>query len=540
MMLRPYQSALVAEARHQWAHGARNVLMRLDTGGGKTVILATIVSEHAGASCVIAHRQELVMQLSLALARAGVRHNIIAAAATVRAIAAAHMIELGSSYYEPGARCAVASVDTLIRAKHLDHWFAQVTLWVTDEGHHLVADNKWATCVERFTHPACVGLLPTATPSRADGVGLGRGQGGFADVMVQGPPMRWLIDSGYLSDYGIVCPPSDMKVLADVGASGDWSTQVLREAAKRSHIVGDVVREYQARASGKLGITFTTDVDTAVEVTQAYRAAGVVAETLTGETQDGMRRQMLRAFAARQIHQLVVVDIISEGFDLPAVEVASFARPTASLALYMQQFGRALRVAPGKDRALIIDHVGNFLRHGPPDRPRVWTLERRGKRAGGGGDAIPLRVCLGCFQPYERFMLTCPHCATPAPPPASRSSPMAVEGDLAELDAATLQRLRGAVEARDMSIEDYRVQQMLARSPAVMANVKTHHAAQEAQAALRAAMTRWCGDRLREGRTDREVHKLFWLTWGIDLLSARALDRREAETLTARLTDPST
>lgn len=347
--------------------------------------------------------------------------------------------------------------------------------------------------------------------------------------------MRWLIEQGYLSDYAIVCPTSDLAVMADVSASGDWSTAVLREAARKSHIVGDVVAQYQQRAAGKLGITFTTDVETAGEITAAYQAAGVRAETLTGQTPDGLRRQMLRQFAARQIHQLVVVDIISEGFDLPAVEVASLARPTASLALYMQQFGRALRVAPGKERALIIDHVGNFLRHGPPDRPRVWTLERRGRK-GGGGDGIPLRVCLSCVQPYERSRLECPYCGAPAPPPASRNSPEVVDGDLAELDAETLARLRGAVEARDMPVEEYRVHALQTQpGVAVMANVKRHAAAQTAQASLREAMTEWCAARLAEGLRDREVHKAWYLTFGIDVLSARALGQREALALDARV-----
>jgi hypothetical protein len=244
---------------------------------------------------------------------------------------------------------------------------------------------------------------------------------------------------------------------------------------------------------------------------------------------------MLRQFTARQIHQLVVVDIISEGFDLPAVEVASLARPTASLALYMQQFGRALRPAPGKDRALIIDHVGNFLRHGPPDRPRVWTLERRGRK-GGGGDGIPLRVCLSCVSPYERFRTECPHCGTPAPPPASRGTPEAVEGDLAELDAETLARLRGAVEARDMSVEDYRVHALQTMPPvAVMANVKRHAEAQDAQTTLRASMTEWVRARLAEGMRDREVHRAFWLTFQVDVLTARALGRADAMALDARV-----
>jgi superfamily II DNA or RNA helicase len=564
-ILRPYQSELVGQVDAEWMHGARNVLMRLATGGGKSVILAYIVARHPGCSCVIVHRNELVVQLSLALAKAGVRHNIIAARATRQAIVAAHMLELGQSWFDPGARAAVASVDTLVRAKGLEHWFAQVTLWVTDEGHHLVLDNKWHTATDLFTNPACRGLLPTATPERADGTGLGRASDGVADAMVEGPPERWLIDEGYLTDYRIVMAESDLAGILEserVAASGDYSIATQRKAARQSHIVGDVVRDYLSWAPGKLWITFTSDVETATEIAAAYNAAGVRAEVLTGDVPYAIRRATLQRFERREILQLVVVDIVSEGFDLPAVEGASSARKTESLATYRQQFGRVLRpmYAPGYDlttrdgrlaaiangpkpRAWWIDHVNNVGRHRAPDMPRVWTLDRRGARKGGGGDGIPLRTCLRveptpCAQPYERFRTECPYCGEPAPAPASRSSPEAVEGDLVELDEAALLALRTAVAAVDMSPEDYRVHLLQSHAPSigVMAGVNRHAEKQIAQAELRAAMVTWCGEAAVRGLSDREVQRLWWLTWGVDILSARALGRVEAEALTARLT----
>jgi superfamily II DNA or RNA helicase len=530
---RLYQATLEREVYDAWAAGAQNVLMRLDTGGGKTFILSRIANAHPGASAIIAHRQELVLSLSMAIASHGLRHNLIASSAVRRAIAAQHIAEFGRSYFDPGARCAVASVDTLVKRDDLEAWAAQVTLWITDEGHHLVLDNKWHTAVQMFTNPAVRGLLPTATPKRADGKGLGRapvGQG-VADVMVEGPPMRWLIEQGFLSDYTIVCPPSDLEMLGDVGASGDWSPKQGREASQRSHIVGDVVAHYLKYGRGKLGITFSTDVETAAEMTQAYRAAGVRAETLTGKTEGGYRRQILKQYAARQIDQIVAVDIVSEGFDLPAIEVASMARPTQSLALYMQQFGRALRPLAGKDKAIIIDHVGNFVRHGPPDRPRVWTLASRG-RAGGGGDGIPLRVCTQCFFPYERIFHACPKCGHHEEP-GSRSSPQAVDGDLVELDAETLARLRGAVLEADQSIEDKHRWLATQNVPNIAYKMAARHHIdrQDAQAALRASMEGFVRRSLALGLKDREIHRKFYLVFGVDVLSARALSATDANAL---------
>jgi len=537
--LRPYQTTLLGDVDEAWRNGARNVVMRLDTGGGKTVLLSTLHNRHIGASAIIAHRQELVSQLSMAVARYGVRHNLIASQKVRRAIAAQHIAEFGRSFFDPGARCAVASVDTLIRAEGLEGWAAQVTLWTTDEGHHLVLDNKWHRAIEKFTHPDCRGLLPTATPKRADGKGLGRPPlgAGVADAMVEGPPMRWLIAQGFLTDYRIVCPHSDLEILGDVSASGDWSAAQLRDAAQRSHIVGDVVASYLQYGRGKLGITFSTDVETAAQMAQAYRAAGVRAECLTGQTDDGYRRQILKQYAARQIDQIVAVDIVSEGFDLPAIEVASLARPTASLALYMQQFGRALRPLAGKDKAIIIDHVGNFVRHGPPDRPRVWGLESRDRKGGGGG-GIPMRVCTGCFFPYERFYVACPACGH-REEPAARNGPDQVDGDLTELDAETLARLRGAVLEADQSVDDYSrwlsstgVNQVM-----YLTNRKRHVEKQQAQADLRTEMENYVRSCLAEGLHDREIHRKFYLVFGVDVLTARALGRADAEALRFKISE---
>jgi DNA repair protein RadD len=536
-ILHAFQATLRDEVYQSWNQGAKNVLMRLDTGGGKTVTLSDIVRNHLGAWCVIAHRQELIGQLSLTLAANGIRHNIVAAENTRRAIVRAHIEELGRSFYDPGARGFVASVDTLVKAELPLGLAEQVTLWVVDEGHHLVVDNKWHTAISRFTHPLCRGLLPTATPKRADRKGLGRWAHGVADVMVQGPPMRWLIEQNFLTDYRIVCPPCDLEMLTDVAASGDWSTKALKEAAQRSHIIGDVVSQYLRYAPGKLGITFSTDVDTAGDMTAAYRMSGVPAETLTGKTDDGLRRSILRRFKNREILQIVAVDIISEGFDLPAIEVASMARPTQSLALYMQQFGRTLRTMPGKGKALIIDHVANILRHqGPPDKPREWTLDAGLGPKSGPGDAIPYRVCLACYEPYERIYKECPFCGHYVEP-TTRDSPAAVDGDCYELDAEVLARLRAPMEAIDTHEDFYRQDLIKSGLPHayVAANVNRRREQQDAISELRAAMGIFGGRCVQRGYGDSEMQRLFWHKYGIDVISAQGLGTKEARALAAKI-----
>lgn len=335
MQLRNYQIDGKRAIEHAWANGHKNVLYVLATGGGKTVLFSSIAAESTGAVCLIAHRQELVGQMSLALARQGVYHRIVGPKSVVSFIVAMHVEALGTSYYDPSALVGVAGVDTLIRrGDSLKSWLDSVTLWIQDECHHIQKGNKWGKAADML--PNARGLGVTAEPSRADGGGLGRHADGVFDTIVEGPGARELIDAGWLTDYEIVCPAGDLD-LSNVALSpqtGDFSRPQLRAAVRRSRIVGDVVDNYQKFAAGRLGITFATDVETATEIALKYAKNGIPAEVVSHKTPDADRVRILRRFRRRDLLQLVNVDLFGEGFDLPAVEVVSMARPTESFGLY--------------------------------------------------------------------------------------------------------------------------------------------------------------------------------------------------------------
>lgn len=539
--LRPYQAELEAGIYAQWQAGARNVLAVLPTGGGKTVLFAKILADTNGASVAIAHRQELVSQISLALARYGVRHTIIAPAPVVKTIVALHLTEVGVTYFDPNARCAVAGVDTLIRRDPSLPWFAQVVRWVQDEAHHVLKSNKWGKAAEMF--PNAYGLGVTATPCRADGMGLGRHADGLFDAMVCGPGMRWLIDNGYLTGYRIFCAPEvvDISKVAISDATGDFNQTQLRKAVHENpRIVGDVVAHYLKHAAGKLGVTFAVDIDEATKIAASFNAAGVPAEVVSSKTPDPLRVAILRRFRNRELLQLVNVDLFGEGFDLPAIEVVSFARHTASLSLYMQQFGRALRPLEGKGKALIIDHVGNVIRHGLPDRDRSpgtaggWSLDRREKRARqGAADATPLRACLECFEAYERVLVACPYCGAEPPPPAGRSAPEFVDGDLLELDEAFLSKLRGEIQRID-SAPAFPPGLSAAAAGALKRN---HWERQQAQGRLRNAIAWYGGYQRALGRPDGEGYRRFYHAYGLDVMTAQTLNAREADDLAQKITE---
>jgi len=539
MQLRPYQSQMDQDIDAAWLAGHRNVMAVLPTGAGKTILAAKKIADHNGASCVIAHRQELVGQMSLALARYGVRHRIIGPKNVIKYIIQNHIVELGRDFYDPAARCAVAGVDTIVRREvELARWLQQVTLWIQDENHHQLAGNKWGKAAAMF--PNARGLGITATPERTDGKGLGRHADGLTDLIVEGPGMRELITAGYLTDYRIFCPPSDLDLsTVAVGADGDFIRGQLALKTRASTIMGHVAESYLKIAPGKLGVTFAPDVEMATEFSRMFNAAGVPSEVVSAKTPDNVRQEILRRFKRRQILQLVNCDLFGEGFDLPAIEVVTMARATQSYGLYCQQFGRALRPMDGKDRAIIIDHVGNVIRHGMPDRPRVWTLDRRDRKSSkSADDVIPMRVCCNpiCLAPYERVLVACPYCGW-IPVPASRASIEIVDGDLNELDPSVLQAMRGEVASVDRHPDD--VKHGMERSGAshiVCASVAARHRErQEAQSALRGQIALWAGWQRQQGRPDAESYRRFYFGFGTDVLSAQALGRPEAEALTARI-----
>ena len=553
-MLRPFQQKLEQDIYDAWDRGARNVMPVSATGSGKTVVLSKLLNDEPGASIAIAHRQELVSQISIAHARNGLRHRLIGSSLN-RIVSALHISEFGCSYLNPNAKASVAGVDTLIRMDASDPYFKSIRKFVIDEAHHVLRENKWGKAAAMF--PNAVGLFPTATPYRADGKGLGRHADGVVDELVLAPTMRDIIDMGYLTDYRIFAPPSDLD-MSGVNVSpttGDFNKDQVRTAVHKSHIVGDIVSHYVKIAMGKLGVTFSVDVEEATKQAAEFRAAGVPAEVVSAKTPDHLRAQILRRFKNREILQLVNVDLFGEGFDLPAIEVVSFGRPTASFPLYVQQFGRALRLMlpdevmsyyndlddagrraeilrSNKPHAIIIDHVSNVMRHGLPDRTVEWSLDRRERRGGGRSDAIPIRVCPNpeCVAAYERLHPCCPYCGH-KPEPAARSSPEYVDGDLFELDAATLEKLRGEIARID-------AEPLIPRgaAPEVAGAIrKRHRERQGAQGGLRNAIAWWAGLQEAQGRSESESYRRFYFKFGVDVAGAQTLGAREAQELTEKI-----
>lgn len=574
-ILRSYQTEAATATLGAWAFH-QNVLVVLPTGAGKTVFFAHMVSQHQGAAVVIAHRQELVEQISMALARAGVRHRIIAPDDVIRAICTQHTTELGVCFYDANAPVGVAGVDSMRSKKQLQvhgRWLKRCTLWVQDEAHHLLRENKWGKALEALdcANPAVKGLGVTAWPGRADGKGISRTCDGVFDFMHVGPRMIDMIRWGFLTDAEVVCPETDIALTEDmIGASGDYILDrgKGKAAVRASGIVGDTVANYLKWAPGKKTVVFASDVDTGADMAQRFRGAGVSAQFIDGTTPGHIRRSIMADFRAGRTTVLVNVDLFGEGFDLPAIECVILARKTKSFQIFTQQWGRGARLmidaalmrqwdgftveqrlayiaASPKPRSIIIDQVGHLVEfRAPPDSPPAFSMDRADRRSNSQSGVISTRNCSNteCLKNYRRIHYKCPYCGTVPPvSDAGRSTPKQVDGDLAMLPPEVLDQMRAAVaQAVLRSDADVRVEMLhkFASDIAVKGAITRNQQHQAAHRELLDAMAWWAG---QQGLTDvREIQRLFWFKFGVDMLTPQAYRRPEMEAFTVRVIDDLT
>ena len=426
--LRDYQNTDIGRLRGAISTGFSRILYQLPTGGGKTVLMAWMAAraaERGKRTMFIVHRQELLIQASRTFEAMGIPHGLIAPGFTM----SRDVIQ-------------VASVQTLVR--RFDR-IIPPDLIIFDEAHHCPS-KTWLKVFERYAAAKAIGL--TATPYRLDG----RGLNDLFETMICGPTVRELIDAGFLSPYAVYAPPIGIDLKGVRTRAGDFARNQLADAVDKPTITGDAVRHYLKLAPGKQAIAFCVGIDHSRHVAEQFRSVGIRAEHVDGTEDSRRRARIMDRFAAGDIQVLTNCDLISEGFDVPAVEAAILLRPTQSLSLYLQQIGRALRPQPGKT-AIILDHVGNVLRHGLPDDDRDWSLEGRDRR-GGGKQADPdiqVRQCPKCYACHAPAPV-CPSCGHAYETQGREVEH--VEGELEEVDLDALRRQRKREVGRARSLED--------------------------------------------------------------------------------------
>ena len=197
---------------------------------------------------------------------------------------------------------------------------------------------------------------------------------------------------------------------------GDWSKKGAAEAMDKKVLIGDAVDNYKSKADGKPAIVFCTNIKHAQHVKEAFTSAGYKFDIITGDTKTTPkheRKRITEALGKHEIDGVISVDCLSEGADIPRVEVAILMRPTMSLSKYLQQVGRVLRVHEDKAYAIILDHAGNSWEHGMPCDVRDWSLSspiKKKKKKGEDGKASPWRECPECYGYIPSTETVCPQC----------------------------------------------------------------------------------------------------------------------------------
>jgi superfamily II DNA or RNA helicase len=441
----------------------------------------TYITGSAGAKgkrvLILAHRQELISQSSMSLAELDVRHGLITPENKIKPIMSAHIRKLQKSLVDQGAHVHVASVQTISRPGRLAQWAEYFDLIIVDEAHHATA-GQWFTFLDSAKRAKVLGV--TATPHRTDGQGLGLDAGGVFDDIVIGPDPAYLMEQGYLVRAKVYAPPQ----LVDVTGikrdkSGDFNGRQLAELMAERKIYGDAVGHYNRTCPGQPAIVFCSSVKNAEIAAEEFKRAGWRAASIDGSMDDDTRRNLIEALGDGRVQILTSCDIISEGTDIPVVTAAIMLRPTDSESLFMQQAGRVLRpvYAPGHDLstqqgrldaiaagkkpfAIILDHVGNCLRHGLIDEKREWSLNGKPKasRQSDGEQSVRVVQCPTCFAAQEpkkpaplgdgRFGFSCigqlpngddcQHVFTVEPPKEKE----VVSSDLQEITEADAERMR--------------------------------------------------------------------------------------------------
>lgn len=378
MQLRDYQKTLFDKARTEFAAGNKRVLVVAPCGAGKTAIAAammqaTMQAHPEGECLMLVHRRELLNQ---------------------------HMDTM-AGYGVDTSRIRIESVFT--EARRLGTR-PKPLLLVLDEA-HLSKAASWERVVEYYD-TWTVGF--TATPLRLDGRPLNPP----FTALVQGITHKDLEAQHRLAPYDYYAP-CELDISGVTKRAGDFAEEQLEDLVCTRTVYGNVLQSYQKFAAGRRTIAFCVSVRHSKDVAELFNSAGIPAASLDGSMSKSARSDIMRKFRSGEIQVLSSCNIISEGISVDECDCCLLLRPTDSLALYIQQSCRCLRYLPGK-RAVILDMVGNYTRHGLPDSDREWSLDSAPKRRSefNPDGTLALRVCGFCFKTFQTANV-CPFCGEP-------------------------------------------------------------------------------------------------------------------------------
>ena len=351
--LRPYQQQGLDSIIEAFTAGEEGVFYTLPTGGGKTVVFSAFIKHYLKNECkfvVVAHRQELLKQA---------HYNIFKYTKIDAGIIKASNSDKPNS---PIQLCMIQS----LRSRELPF---EPDYIITDEA-HLCKAGSYVDFYEKY--PQAKKLYVSATPCRADGKGFGD----LASVLIKGLSIGEMIENGYLSPSRVFTASNVASQLKGIKKqAGDYAINALADMMQSVELMGDIVKQYQKHAMGRKGVVFCVNVLHSIAVAKAFNDAGIVAEHLDGKMDSEHREAVLERLKTGETTIVTNCGILCEGWDEPSISYVGLARPTKSLALYIQQAGRGLRLFEGKENCIILDHGNNTNEHGHIEECREWSLD---------------------------------------------------------------------------------------------------------------------------------------------------------------------
>ena len=362
--LRSYQQKAKEEIFSAW-DDSDSVMFQMPTGTGKTRLFTSIISDIRtwgirndieAKILIVAHRIELIEQISDSLSKYKVGHGIIA----------------GGVPRNLDYTVQVASIQTITHHGNIDLANAlSVNFIIIDEAHHSVA-NSYKKLWKMYPDSKKLGV--TATPWRMNHLGFHE----MFDRLILSKPIKEFIKEGWLAPYDYYSIKESSTLNAEIknidqfDIEGDYKTTALETVVDTSRIRAQLLDSYMKYAKGKKGIIYSISRKHSDHICNEFKQAGVNIVRIDSLTPRDERRLYVKRFRAGQVDIIVNVDIFSEGFDCPDIEFIQLARPTKSLVKYIQQVGRGLRPTANKTRCLILDNVGLHLAFGLPDSDQDW------------------------------------------------------------------------------------------------------------------------------------------------------------------------
>lgn len=415
LVLRDYQEAAIESARENIRKGKRRQILCAPTGAGKTIIALGLMKramEAGSRSAFITDRSALIDQTSQAMDLYGIDHGVMQAA---------HWRS------NPHALVQLVSAQTLGRrvgnGGYVAYHLRDLKFVLIDESHTLYKSTlEWLKTLPETT--SIIGL--TATPFTK---GLGKHFGAIVNVATT---------DGLIGSGNLVRPVVYAAVEADISgvavkSTGEWEESGLeREGVK---IVGDVANEYIKLSTEHFGkpekaICFSSTVAHGEEICRAMAGVGLNFQNISYLDDEDDRRRKITEFRKPDsaILGLVSCDALAKGFDVPDVKVCILCRPLRkSLTTHIQQIGRVMRPAAGKDKALVIDHTGNAMRF-LDDTVDFWDRGVDELNEGAEKDKKPReltekerkdRACPKCKAVFAASTPICPACGWERPPKPS-------------------------------------------------------------------------------------------------------------------------